>query len=60
MMNALGINQHHDAITGTADQFVADDYMSILYKAMIFNFKDYSNIIQQNVLDFSGFSSKNN
>ena len=59
-MNALGINQHHDAITGTADQFVADDYMSILYKAMIFNFKDYSNIIQQNVLDFSGFSSKNN
>ncbi len=37
MHDAIGINQHHDAITGTADQYVANDYASILYKAMIFN-----------------------
>lgn len=30
MMNALGIYQHHDAITGTATQVVAYDYVSIL------------------------------
>ena len=45
MHDAIGINQHHDAITGTADQYVANDYASILFKAMKFNKQDYTNII---------------
>jgi len=33
-MTALGVYQHHDAVTGTAKQAVADDYATSLYKAM--------------------------
>ncbi|XP_033326410.2 lysosomal alpha-mannosidase II isoform X1 [Megalopta genalis] len=31
---AMGIMQHHDAVTGTEKQLVADDYARILYKNM--------------------------
>lgn len=31
---AMGIMQHHDAVTGTEKQHVADDYARILYKAV--------------------------
>ena len=34
MLNAIGIMQHHDAITGTAKQAVADDYSFLLSKSM--------------------------
>lgn len=34
MMDAMGIYQHHDAVTGTAKQYVADDYTHRLYKAI--------------------------
>lgn len=34
MLDAMGINQHHDAVTGTARQYVANDYLLRLYKGM--------------------------
>lgn len=49
MFNALGINQHHDSITGTGDQHVANDYARYLYKAMDINSNDYQNIINEKV-----------
>ena len=35
MLNELGINQHHDAVTGTAKQAVADDYAFRLMNATV-------------------------
>ena len=37
MLDVLGIVQHHDAITGTAKQAVADDYNLKVYKAITDN-----------------------
>lgn len=31
---AMGVMQHHDAVTGTEKQLVADDYARILYKSI--------------------------
>ena len=32
MKQAMGVMQHHDAITGTSMNFVIDDYSRILYR----------------------------
>lgn len=32
---AMGIMQHHDAVTGTEKQHVAEDYARILHKAFV-------------------------
>ena len=45
MFDALGIAQHHDAITGTGVQAVADDYAHRLFEAMEANKKTYSQVI---------------
>jgi len=37
MLDVLGINQHHDAVTGTGKQAVADDYAYRLYTGMDIN-----------------------
>ena len=45
MQDALGINQHHDAVTGTAKQAVADDYASRLFKGMERSNIEYSKLV---------------
>lgn len=32
MKQAMGVMQHHDAITGVSKTFVTDDYVRMLYK----------------------------
>jgi hypothetical protein len=34
MMDIMGIYQHHDAVTGTARQHVANDYNFRMWKAL--------------------------
>ena len=45
-MDQIGINQHHDAITGTAKQFVADDYALRVFKALQGNNPVYAKQIE--------------
>jgi alpha-mannosidase II len=35
MLDNLGVYQHHDGITGTAKQHVADDYSLRMYNSMM-------------------------
>lgn len=46
MLDAMGISQHHDAITGTAKQHVSDDYTRILYEAI-----EKNNIIYEEMMN---------
>lgn len=48
MLDAMGVNVHHDAVTGTAKQFVADDYAYMLFNAIRGNNVLYSQIIGEN------------
>jgi hypothetical protein len=45
MMNVMGVLQHHDSITGTGKQKVANNYKWNLFKAMELNNQLYSTII---------------
>jgi len=49
MLDKIGIVQHHDAVTGTGKQAVADDYSFKLYTGMVENNKEYSKMIAENV-----------
>lgn len=57
MFDNLGIVQHHDAVTGTARQHVADDYSRRLYNAMDGNNEEFFEIIGDKVFGMSGIES---
>ncbi|XP_029158276.1 lysosomal alpha-mannosidase isoform X1 [Nylanderia fulva] len=46
----MGVMQHHDAVTGTEKQFVADDYARLLYKSMA----DAGDMISEAIGKWSG------
>ena len=49
MLDWMGVYQHHDAISGTARQFVADNYVYHLSKAMASNNRQQAQIIQDKI-----------
>ena len=56
----MGINQHHDAITGTAKEAVSKDYSFILNRAISYTQKQYSAIIGDKIKDYTGYQAKGN
>ncbi len=46
MTDAMGVYQHHDGVSGTAKQYVADDYNFKLFTAMQAN-----NLVQTHIVD---------
>jgi hypothetical protein len=57
MKDAMGILQHHDAVTGTAKQAVANDYNRRLYEAMDFSNKQYNQLVQDRLQMETGLQS---
>jgi lysosomal alpha-mannosidase len=51
LLNELGVNQHHDAVTGTGKQKVANDYALRLFKGMKQSDAQYSELMRENVLN---------
>ena len=45
LLDSLGVNQHHDAVTGTAKQHVANDYVRLLFEAMEGNNRIYADTL---------------
>lgn len=48
-MDAQGINQHHDGISGTAKQAVADDYNWRIFQSIAINNPLYAEALNQQV-----------
>ncbi len=50
LLDALGVTQHHDSVTGTAKQAVANDYNLRLFKGMEATNTEYAKLIDEKVL----------
>jgi Alpha mannosidase middle domain len=45
MFDVMGVNQHHDAVTGTGKQAVANDYAWRIFKGMESSNIEYAALI---------------
>lgn len=57
MLDAMGISQHHDAITGTALPPVIEDYLSIIAEAKEANSQYYAKLIDKKLERETGYHS---
>lgn len=57
MMDRIGVTQHHDAVTGTGKQAVADDYSWKLFTGMEINDKIYTKQIADRIEKTMGVKS---
>jgi hypothetical protein len=57
MLDSMGIYQHHDAVTGTAKQYVADDYTLRHVKAIKANVDQYGKMINRLTYRSTGVSA---
>jgi hypothetical protein len=56
-MDVMGIEQHHDAVSGTSLQSVEQDYAKKIYRVMEENAGIYSALIENEVNKFAGLAS---
>lgn len=59
MLDWMGVYQHHDAVSGTAKQHVADNYVVHLAKAMAHSNEVYSQELRKVMADTTGISATN-
>ena len=57
MLDAIGINSHHDAVSGTSKQAVVNDYIQKLYEAMTQNNEVYNRAISNTLFKNTGLIS---
>jgi lysosomal alpha-mannosidase len=55
--DVMGVLQHHDAITGTEQQHVADDYTMTLAHSQFKSNKVYSQLLKEKMKQITGLSS---
>ena len=59
MLESLSIYQHHDAITGTAKQYVADDYSFRMQRSIDFSSKTYFKELSERLARATGIKAAN-